>query len=656
MGTDPRAKTSSEKGFVSFSLEELKRSDMGTYKIEAENSEGKETLDVVLKVMDVPTEVTALKIFKASSKSITVGWQVPADDGDSTVTAFASEVQCCEDEANEWIKLEKVFPGEDLKSSYEVKKGNSYQFRVYALNMLGNGPMLTTDDILADDKFKPPAKPAKPVISALTKSNCVLTWVAPEDNGSPINGYLVESRRVGRRNWVKEYKGMLVEELTTTVKDLNKGCEYTFRVTADNEAGLGAPGAESDVIIALDPIPPAPTPTDFVIEDMSNNAITFSWKDGEGLEREKLHGYVIQKKEEGKEGAKWINCNRVPIRATRVFMTDFQCGEKIRLRISPLNDGGLGGFCELADPVEVRQLQIKPVIELRVDETVHVHAGGTLRLSASVTGKPNPIIKWMKGGVDMESRGATRNQDGIAHLNVRYLTKEDTGTFSISAANKSGTVKKVVKVVVHDAPDPPADITADGSIHITWEPPAYDGGSAIKHYCVQMSDAYLKFQTVQDKLTVNKCVVKDLRPSATYYFRVYAENEHGRGEYAQSNLLTVIAKSDPVYIQRPKFARMDTSKPAGFSLELKTINVKERRAARLTCATVGRPEPEITWYKDNNKIKANNKYSMKNSLGVCSLLVSNCRARACGKYRCEAKNPSGTAECEGTLNVHPDSS
>ena len=47
---------------------------------------------------------------------------------------------------------------------------------------------------------------------------------------------------------------MLVEELTTTVKDLNKGCEYTFRVTADNEAGLGAPGAESDVIIALDPI------------------------------------------------------------------------------------------------------------------------------------------------------------------------------------------------------------------------------------------------------------------------------------------------------------------------------------------------------------------------------------------------------------------
>merc|ERR1712002_105922 len=408
-------------------------------------------------------------------------------------------------------------------------------------------------------------------------------------------------------------------------------------------------------------IPPAPTPTDFVIEDMSNNANTFTWKDGEGLEREKLHGYVIQKRPEG--GEKWINCNNVPIRANRAFVTDFRAGEKFHFRISPMNDGGLGGFCEIPDLIEVRQMQIMPVIELKgqaADDVVHVHAGGTLRLTAFVSGKPNPIIKWKKDKVDQERRGATRKQDGIAHLNVRYLTKEDTGTYVISAQNRSGMVKKEIKVVVHDAPDPPSniqlgDVMNDNTLAITWDPPANNGGSPVKHYCVQMSDAYLKFQTVQDKVPGNRCVVKDLRPGATYYFRIYAENEHGRGEYAQSNLLTVIQKQEPVYIHRPKFTRLDTSKPAGFSLQLKNIAIKERRSAKFTCATIGRPEPEVTWYKENNKIKANNKYSMKNELGVCSLIINNCRARDCGKYRCIAKNPTGEATCEANLMVYPDS-
>jgi len=658
---DARASNSSEKGFVLFKLEELKRADSGVYNILIENSEGKETLSVNLKVLDVPTAVEGLKVFKASSKSLTIGWQPPKDDGESTLTAYAIEVQCVEDEAHEWIKLNKVFPGEDLKSSYEVKKNNSYRFKVCAINMLGSGPAVTSEDILADDKFKPPAAPTKPAVSDVTKSTCVLTWTAPEDNGSPINGYLVESKRVGRRNWIKEYNGRLVEELKCLVKDLHKGCEYVFRITADNEAGFGAPGAESDEVIPMDPIPPAPTPTDFVIDDMTNTTITFTWKDGEGLERDKLHGYIIQKLAEGSE--KWVNCNNVPIRSNRAFITDFRTGEKFKFRISPMNDGGLGGFLELVEGVvEVRQIQILPVIELRGDAAngdVHVHAGGTLRLSAFVSGKPNPIIKWMKGKVDQERRGATRKQDGIAFLNVRYLTKEDTGTFTISATNKSGTTKKDIKVIVHDSPDPPSniqlgEINSEGCITISWEPPAYDGGSPIKHYCVQMSDAYLKFQTVQDKVQDTKCVVKDLRAGATYYFRIYAENEHGRGEYAQSNLLTVVQKLEPIFIQRMKFTRMDTSKPAGFSLVLKPLQLKERRSAKFTCATVGRPEPEIQWFKDGNKIKANNKYSMKNSMGVCSLVISNCRARDVGKYRCEAKNPTGEAMCEANLMVYPD--
>lgn len=58
-----------------------------------------------------------------------------------------------------------------------------------------------------------------------------------------------------------------------------------------------------------------------------------------------------------------------------------------------------------------------------------------------------------------------------------------------------------------------------------------------------MRDAYSRsFQTVQDKIKQTSYVVKNLRPGQTYYFRVIAENDLGRGEGDQSNLVTIIQK------------------------------------------------------------------------------------------------------------------
>lgn len=67
-------------------------------------------------------------------------------------------------------------------------------------------------------------------------------------------GYMVEMKRLGRRNWVPLNSGRTVVEKTFKVKDLSQDCEYQFRVTAENEGGSGPPGKESDVITARDPI------------------------------------------------------------------------------------------------------------------------------------------------------------------------------------------------------------------------------------------------------------------------------------------------------------------------------------------------------------------------------------------------------------------
>ena len=69
-----------------------------------------------------------------------------------------------------------------------------------------------------------------------------------------VTGYLVEMKRVGRRNWIPQNGGRTVVDRTMKIKDLAQDNEYQFRVTAENEGGNGAPGKDSDIIVAKDPI------------------------------------------------------------------------------------------------------------------------------------------------------------------------------------------------------------------------------------------------------------------------------------------------------------------------------------------------------------------------------------------------------------------
>lgn len=58
-------------------------------------------------------------------------------------------------------------------------------------------------------------------------------------------------------------------------------------------------------------------------------------------------------------------------------------------------------------------------------------------------------------------------------------------------------------------------------------------------------------------------------------------------------------------IERVSYGRMNFNKAAGFNLALKPLSVKERSTAKFTCAVVGKPDPEISWFKGmftyNNK-------------------------------------------------------
>nr|XP_039267384.1 twitchin-like [Styela clava] len=651
-----------EKGSVTLTLRGVKRSETGAYNVKLTNTEGETEAKLNLVVKSAPGNPTDMKVLKASSKAITVGWKAPEDDGGTKITQYVMEKKDDGKEV-EWTRAGKILPGEKLQFVADhVEKGTSYAFRVSAFNQLGNSGYLESEFILADDKYKPPGQPGVPQITDIKNNSCVLSWTEPtDDGGSLINGYLIELRKQNRRNWVSVNEfDLTLKNSGYTVNKLQEGSEYSFRVTAHNEGGNGTPGLPSQKIVARDPVPPPPPVTGVKVTDMTDNSVSLEWDTPEDLTKYAFNGYVVEKCKEGTTN--WMACNDYPIRTNKYMITRMFPGDRYSFRVRGINDGGYGDAHAL-EFMEVRQLQEKPSIKVdkSLQETgIDLHANNTVRIVASVSGKPTPLIRWIKDDTDLDRRCAITTQDGVSQMIMRNVTKADSGVYKITATNSSGTIEIPIKISVRDTPDPPShitigDLTEDGQLEIKWKPPANDGGHPIKHYCLQMRDAYSRsFQTVQDKIKGTSYVMKHLKPGFTYYFRVIAENELGRGDGDQSNLVTVVQRRGPLKIEKTDYRSVKLQKPAQFHLSLKPISVSEHSTARFTCAVGGLPEPEVTWYKEDYRIKPNNKYSIKNSYGVCTLTVHDCRPRDAGMYRCVAQNPSGKASAEANLNIKHD--
>jgi hypothetical protein len=72
-----------------------------------------------------------------------------------------------------------------------------------------------------------------------------LTWVAPNNGGSPITGYNVEVR-IGTT--VVRTVALTTAATSTTITGLNNGTAYNFRVQAVNAVGVGALSAASAAV------------------------------------------------------------------------------------------------------------------------------------------------------------------------------------------------------------------------------------------------------------------------------------------------------------------------------------------------------------------------------------------------------------------------
>lgn len=98
-----------------------------------------------------------------------------------------------------------------------------------------------------------PDAPKMPVIKEVYKDTVLLCWEPPADGGKPITNYIVEKKESRSSNWVCEGSDHIpVPEYL--VPELLEGCEYEFRVMAENVIGIGDPSQSTRPVFAKDPI------------------------------------------------------------------------------------------------------------------------------------------------------------------------------------------------------------------------------------------------------------------------------------------------------------------------------------------------------------------------------------------------------------------
>ncbi|XP_054858258.1 alpha-protein kinase 3 isoform X2 [Eublepharis macularius] len=91
-----------------------------------------------------------------------------------------------------------------------------------------------------------------------------------------------------------------------------------------------------------------------------------------------------------------------------------------------------------------------------------------------------------------------------------------------------------------------------------------------------------------------------------------------------------------------------------FETTLKSYSVSEEADAKFTCIVTGYPQPEVTWYKDDEEMDRYcglPKYEIFRHGNRHTLQLYNCREDDAAIYQASARNSKGIVSCSGVLEV-----
>ena len=121
----------------------------------------------------------------------------------------------------------------------------------------------------------------------------------------------------------------------------------------------------------------------------------------------------------------------------------------------------------------------------------------------------------------------TENQPYLSYF--FYVIPTDAGGRNTDLAQQSNTVTIYDAYQVPSAPEEVTTVPGNQSVHVTWQTPAFDGGSPIETYTATTADGSFSCTAVNESCTIN-----GLTNGQNYFINVVASNDIGESQAGYS--------------------------------------------------------------------------------------------------------------------------
>uniref|UniRef100_A0A8B9BGK0 Titin n=1 Tax=Anser brachyrhynchus TaxID=132585 RepID=A0A8B9BGK0_9AVES len=638
-------------------IKESNKEDFGKYTVTASNTAGTATEHLSIIVLEKPGPPRGpVRFDEVSADFVVLSWDPPDYTGGCQISNYIVEKHVVVVKAGEVFKVNADFAGRPIpviswtkdgkelegKARVEIAStdnttaittsriGNEYIFRVMGVNKYGVGEPLESVAVKALDPFTVPSPPTSLEITSVSKDSITLCWARPEtDGGNEISGYVIERREKTSLRWIRVNKKP-VYDLRVKSSGLREGCEYEFRVYAENAAGLSLPSQSTPLIRAEDPIFLPSPPSKPKIMDSTRSNITIGWTKPLFDGGAPVTAYTVEYKKI--DETDWTTAIQ-NLRGTEYTITGLASGSEYVFRVRSINKIGVSEPSDISEPQVAKEREEEPTFDIdsEMRKTLIVKAGESFTMTVPFRGKPVPNVTWNKPDTDLRTRASIDISDNRTSLTIEKATRSDSGKYTLTLQNILNTATLTLVVKVLDTPGPPShiaakDVTKESAV-LSWDVPENDGGAPVKNYIIEKREASKKaWVTVTNNCHRLSYKVTGLQEGAIYYFRVSGENEYGVGMPCETKEGTKITGKLPDMRQKLIYIKL-----AGSNLKVE-IPVS------------GKPLPKVTLSRDGVPLKPTMRFHTETTAESFIINLKESVAADAGRYDITAANSSGTTK------------